>query len=524
MGSKKVARPQKCPKNRDCITATSPWQRHISESVGPPSVPSQETFMNAMASIQRAEDKMTQLSDQQQEGVINEPDDSVLSRKAVCTAGQIDPRSVIQRKIGVEIEVSGSNFSATKNEDEKIAMAQGQTMATIAGGGKTLALKAEGPEEGNALAEFVSPPYGFDGSDQFLAAIGVLAAQAGSISQESGAPDWTPHGDAENIVINDWPDSPEGGFQFTISPIENTVPQLFNAFPANKISKYSRDQGFYQEDHEKSAVTEAIQKLRVGTAVRTGQLFWQNFESPETGMPIPGELHNVIIALAETLTWRFGLLVTDMGSTVKNALTLMPKFDLEKLLRQQLASVLGEEKLYLYIGTIKTALYRAFEVALMEQIKILDKEVSKDIDNEIECLEIDIQFEQEAADQVMQYEQQNEEERDMGYGFSLMLARKLPGHKRIMKELQTLKKDPFGSTLNDIYDVIFGRKKLLGDIQEDDPDSILEDEGSLVTTDGNAPEGAYEHRNPFNAKVSSADWVDASRQYLRFLNDKGIWI
>ena len=442
-------------------------------------------------------------------------------------------RSIIQRKIGAEIEVSQSNFSVLDDGENKLSMTQGQTVGTLASSGGNVFLKAEGPNKGDALAEFVTQPYDFETKEQFLTAIKGLSDQAKSISKEHGAPDWTLlRGDS--IKVNNWPTSPKGGFQFTISPKEGTVSNLFDTFSTRKTPKYDKGEHTLQEEEpERKSSVNAIQDFRILVTNRVQELFWNWFILPANGYfeplhPAPTKLRNVIISITEAVTWRLGLLVTDTGSTIKNALNLMPKFDLEKLFRKHLESILGTEQLYSNIGAITYGFTGAYECALNEHSPFLMKVIKEDLLEELKFhkqQELFFKGQVKELEEYEEYERIHQQKKDLGHDFAVMLKprEKMAYELRLILEINGMLENPVQCTMNDINSLMWGNKKFLGDINTPEKSSILEDEGSLIETTEDAPEGAFEHRNPFDGQINVDDWVDATKKYLEYLNNKGIW-
>jgi len=436
----------------------------------------------------------------------------------------------VQRKLGVEIEVSGSAFELQR-EAQAQDMSQSQTVATRAAGGKNAYLKAEGPKDGRALAEFVTDAYSYDERAGLLAAVELLAAQATNLA--AGAlGGWTVQGgDAVNIL--DWPEAPMGGFQVTISPVDNTVVHLYNAFPAHKTTTYSREAGVTQkpvrdeEDAQLEKTAAAIQKLRVLTARNADIAFWKWFST--SGLAIgklptesPGELFNFFVSLSEAMSWRFGLLLKSWGTTFKNTLDVMPKFDFVTLIDKQLKPFLGEDGFEDKAPLVKQRIIAAFGEALAGQQDATMSVVAPSIEMALGFSGNELVHYNTQLQNILEEEQSVEETLSSGFLDKATVELNIASKQREIAVLKDLLSGGIKSTFADIAAVVSGKAPFLGDIRHDNPKSVMQDEGSLIAPDHNAPEGAFEHRNPFDSKVAAADWVDATTQFLALLDQKGV--
>lgn len=449
---------------------------------------------------------------------------------AMQPAGPAPASAPVQCKLGVEIEVGESAFEL-RREEEAQDLSQSQTVATRAAGGKTAHLKAEGPKDRQALAEFVTDAYSYNERANLLAAIGLLAAQATSIA-EGALGGWAVQGgDAVNIL--GWPKAPMGGFQITISPVDNTVVHLYNAFPAHKTTTYAREAGVTQallkdeQDGQLEKTAAAIQTLRVLTARNADVAFWKWFSTSglatvELPGESPGELFNFFVSLSEAMSWRFGLLLKSWGTTFKNTLDVMPKFDFVALIDKQLKLFLGDKDFEKKAAAVKDKIIAAFGDALRGQEGATMSAVAPSIKMALTFSQQELELYESQLKSILEEEQSDEQSLASGFLNKAAVEQNVASKQREIKTLQDLLSGGLKSTFADIAAVVSGKTPFLGDIRRHDPESVMQDEGSLIAPDHNSPEGAFEHRNPFNSKVAAADWVDAMTQFLALLEQKGV--
>jgi len=236
----------------------------------------------------------------------------------------------------------------------------------------------------------------------------------------------------------------------------------------------------------------------------------------------PGELFNFFVSLSEAMSWRFGLLLKSWGTTFKNTLDVMPKFDFVALIDKQLKLFLGEEDFETKAAVVKKQIIAAFGQALDGQQEATMSAVAPSIKMALTFGQKELVLLEGQLKDILEEEQSDQQSLASGFLNKAVVEQRVASKQREIKVLEDLASGGLKSTFADIAAVVSGKAPFLGDIRRHDPDSVMQDEGSLIAPDHDSPEGAFEHRNPFNSKVAAADWVDATTRFLALLDQKGV--